>query len=55
MMKREGYTLQEALSRILSQMPLSEKEKRATHIIHNEGTIESTRKQVLELWERASR
>ncbi len=55
LMKREGYTLQEALSRILSQMPLSEKEKRATHIIHNEGTIESTRKQVLELWERASR
>lgn len=55
LMKREGYTLQEALSRILSQMPLSMKKKRATHIIDNEGIIESTRKQVLELWERASR
>ncbi|MGE5579552.1 MAG: dephospho-CoA kinase [Bacillota bacterium] len=52
LMKREGYTLGEALSRIDAQMPLSEKEKRATHIINNEGTRDQTRERVLHLWER---
>lgn len=52
LMKREDYTLEEALSRIDAQMPLHEKEKRATHIIDNEGTTEETRERVLELWER---
>jgi len=52
LMKREDYTLDEALSRIDAQMPLEEKEKRATHIIDNEGTPEETRERVLELWKR---
>jgi dephospho-CoA kinase len=50
LMSREGYTLDEALSRIDAQMPLSEKKKRATHIIDNEGTAEQTRETVLQLW-----
>lgn len=51
LMKREGYNLEEALSRIDSQMPLAEKENRATAIIDNRGTIEETRKRVSVLWE----
>lgn len=53
LMKREGYTLVEALSRIDAQMPLDEKAKRATRIIDNRGTVGETRRQVLELWEQA--
>ncbi len=55
LMKREGYSREEALSRIDAQMPLAEKEARATYIINNEGTIEQTRRRVLELWEKAER
>ena len=55
LMKREGYTLDEALSRIQAQMPLAEKEKRATRIIDNEGTADQTRQRVLGLWEKAVR
>jgi dephospho-CoA kinase len=51
LMRREGYTREEASSRIDSQMPLDEKERRATRIIDNQGTVEETRKRVLELWE----
>lgn len=53
LMKREGYTPDEALSRIEAQMPLAEKKKRATSIIDNEGTVDQTRQRVLELWEKA--
>jgi len=55
LMKREGYTLDEALSRIDAQMPLEEKKQRATHIIDNQGSVERTREQVLKLWEKAVR
>lgn len=43
LMKREGYTLEEALTRIDTQMPQEEKERRATKVIDNEGTVEETR------------
>jgi len=55
LMKREGYTLDEAMSRINAQMPLDEKEKRATFIIDNHGSIEDTRLRVLELFEMAKK
>lgn len=55
LMRREGYSLDEALSRIDAQMPLAEKVKRATEIIDNEGTVEQTRKRVLALWQEAAR
>ena len=39
--KRNGYTRQEALERIQSQMPLEEKKvKRATIVWSNEGTLQ---------------
>ncbi|HHY75688.1 MAG TPA: dephospho-CoA kinase [Firmicutes bacterium] len=50
LMKREGYTEEEAFARIDSQMPLEEKEKRADYVIDNSGTIEATREQVFTLW-----
>ncbi|HHY45272.1 MAG TPA: dephospho-CoA kinase [Firmicutes bacterium] len=50
LMKREGYSAEEAFSRIDSQMPLEEKEKRADYVIDNSGTIEETREQVFTLW-----
>lgn len=53
LMKREGYMLDEALSRIDAQMPLDEKKRRATRVIDNEGTPEDTRKTVLETWRKA--
>ncbi len=40
MEKRNGYTRQEALERIQSQMPLEEKVKRATIVWSNEGTLQ---------------
>lgn len=55
LMKREGYSLEEALSRIDAQMPLAEKEKRATRIIDNEGTVGETQRRVLGLWESLDR
>lgn len=50
LMKREGYTLEDALSRIDAQMSLEEKGRRATHIIDNRGAVEETRNRVLGLW-----
>lgn len=55
LMRREGYSRDEALSRIDSQMPLEEKEKRAEHIIDNRGTVLETREQVFTLWQSLER
>ena len=49
LMVRDQLSRQDALVRIRSQMPLSEKLAYATHIIHNEKSIEDTRRQVHEL------
>ena len=48
--KRDGLTLKEALSRIRSQMPLSEKVKRADFVIDNSGNLSHTKRQVEEMW-----
>ncbi len=53
LMRREGFTLDEALARIDSQMPLAEKRKRADRVIDNEGDIEETRQNVKRLWDTA--
>lgn len=42
LMKRNGYTREEALKRIESQMSLDEKAKRADLIIDNRGSMEET-------------
>ena len=46
MEKRNGYTRQEALDRIQSQMPLEEKVKRATIVWSNEGTFQELEQKV---------
>ena len=46
MEKRNGYTRQEALERIKSQMPLEEKVKRATIVWSNEGTLQELEQKV---------
>ena len=46
MEKRNGYTREEALERIQSQMPLEEKAKRATIVWSNEGTLQELEQKV---------
>jgi len=52
LMERNGFSREEALSRIKSQMPVSEKVKHATYVIDNSGPLEETRKQVEDVWRR---
>jgi dephospho-CoA kinase len=51
-MARDGLQRDEALSRMESQMPISEKTKHAAYIIDNSGSLGETRKQVEEVWEK---
>jgi len=50
LLERNELSREEALSRINSQMPGSEKVKYADYIIDNSGTQEETQKQVNNLW-----
>lgn len=49
LMQRDGLTKEEALSRIRSQMPLEEKRRRADAVIHTDGPIPQTQRQVRRL------
>ncbi|MBB5324520.1 dephospho-CoA kinase [Anoxybacillus tepidamans] len=49
LMKRNGFSREEAIARIRSQMPLSEKIAYADAVIDNNGTIEKTREQLLHI------
>ncbi|MBB3867713.1 dephospho-CoA kinase [Geobacillus sp. NFOSA3] len=49
LMKRNGFSEEEALARIRSQMPLHEKVKKADAVINNNGTIEETKQQLLQI------
>lgn len=49
--QRVGLSREEALLRIKSQMPVSEKVKHATYVIDNSGDLEKTREQVKRVWE----
>ena len=49
-MTRDGLHRDEALSRMKTQMQISEKTKHAAYIIDNSGSLEETRKQVQEIW-----
>lgn len=49
---RDGLAAEEIEDRIAAQMPLAEKVARATYVIENSGTLESTRHQVDGLWAR---
>lgn len=44
-----GLTEDEARKRLASQLPMREKVKYADYVIYNDGTIEDTRKQVMEI------
>ncbi|PLR77772.1 dephospho-CoA kinase [Bacillus sp. V3-13] len=49
LMKRNFFSEQEALARIHAQMPLKEKVNLADAVINNNGTIEETRKQLMQI------
>lgn len=49
---RDCFTLDQALARISSQMPLAEKRKYADYIIENTGTREETERQAREVFEK---
>ena len=51
-MKRNGYTFEEARDRLRSQMPLAEKVPFADFVIRNEGPLEETEAVVEEIWEK---
>jgi dephospho-CoA kinase len=50
-----GFTAEQAGGVIAAQMPIDEKRSRATHVIDNSGTKESTRTQVERLWRALTR
>jgi dephospho-CoA kinase len=52
LMHRDRISKSEALARVRSQMPIEEKKKKATIVIDNSGTIENTRKQTLDIFNR---
>jgi dephospho-CoA kinase len=52
LMARDGISRDEAVSRLKSQLPIDEKVGYADFVIRNEGSLEETRKQVDELWQK---
>lgn len=57
LVKRNGFTEQEARARISSQLPMSVKEDGADAVIYNNGTLEETKAQltrILENWQASS-
>lgn len=50
LMERDGFSREEAVRRINSQLPLSEKVKYADFVIDNSGSIEDTERQVREVF-----
>lgn len=47
LLMRDGFSEQEALSRINSQMPIEEKREKADIVIRNEGTVEELKENVI--------
>lgn len=52
LMARDGISAEEAWSRIHSQMPLIEKVKYADYVVDNRGSLEETRRQVEEIYQK---
>ena len=50
--KRDGFSREQALARIESQMPLSEKRGYADYVIENTGTREDTERRAREVFAR---
>lgn len=55
LMKRNNFTKKEALARINNQMPLREKEKRATYVVANTGTINDLENKLSDLLQKIGR
>lgn len=55
LMKRNNFTKKEALARIDNQMPLSEKEKRATYVVANIGKISDLEEKLSDLLQEIGR
>lgn len=51
LMKRDGITAPEAADRIKAQLPIDEKVGYADFVIHNDKSLEETKRQVEALWE----
>jgi dephospho-CoA kinase len=51
LVKGRGFTRERAREVIAAQMPINEKRAHSTYVIDNSGTAESTRAQVIGLWE----
>jgi dephospho-CoA kinase len=49
-LRKAGIPLPDAVRRLRSQMPISEKAKRADYVINNEGAPEETKKQVKKIF-----
>ena len=54
LMSRNGYSRDEAMARISSQMPGSEKEKHGDFVIDNSESLEDTKRQITSIWEKIS-
>ncbi|MFH1081349.1 MAG: dephospho-CoA kinase [Pseudomonadota bacterium] len=52
LVKRDGISRDEAAGRLKSQLPIDEKVGYADFVIRNEGSLDETRKQVDDLWEK---
>ncbi|CAL8110440.1 unnamed protein product [Orchesella dallaii] len=52
LMQRNQLSEADAMARIKAQMPLSEKRAKADYIIENSGTLEDTRRQVIEVFKK---
>jgi len=52
LVERQGVTIQTAAEMLAAQLPLAEKKPYADHIVHNDGSLESTRRQVQAVWEK---
>ena len=50
LMERDNISVEEALTKIHSQMPLAGKQKYATHIVSNDETVDKTREQVIAVY-----
>lgn len=51
LMKRDGIAREAAETILKAQLPIDEKLRHADFVIHNEGTLEETRRQVEQVWE----
>lgn len=55
LMHRDGISREEALKNLAMQLPIEVKRRRAHRIIDNSGDLESTERQVEEIWEELNR